>query len=345
MKFEPLPKLRPGDSVGIVSPSFVAPAVFPLEYELGMSRLREQFGLNPVPLPNATNPNATNEDKASDLIEAFTNPDIKAVITTIGGDHQIEYVHRLPPEPFRNNPKPFFGYSDNSHLCNFLFRQGVPSFYGGCIYTEYAMQGSMDEMTSRYLRLALFDGGTVALDSSPDFNDEDLFWGKPELLSKRRRYQPNSGWHWDGEHDAKGVSWGGCLESIDELLRHNAPIPSLADFENIVLFLETSEERPSDGYVMRVLRALGERGILATVQGFLMGRPKAWNFEQPLTDSEKERYTETQRQAVLKTVRRYNPTMPIVQNLDFGHTAPSICLPYGAPIEVAATRKQIACSF
>ena len=123
------------------------------------------------------------------------------------------------------SPKPFFGYSDNSHLCNFLFRLGMPSYYGGCIYTEYAMQGAMDEMTSRYLRLALFEGGTVALDSSPEFNDEDLSWGKPELLSQRRRYQPNSGWHWDGTGDVKGFSWGGCLESIDELLRHGVTTP------------------------------------------------------------------------------------------------------------------------
>jgi muramoyltetrapeptide carboxypeptidase LdcA involved in peptidoglycan recycling len=345
MKLSQLPKVRPGDSVGIVSPSFVAPAIFPMEYDLGLARLREQFGLNPVELPNVRNPQATNEDKARDLIEAFTNPAIKAVITTIGGDHQIEYVHKLPAEPFRENPKPFFGYSDNTHLCNFLFRNGIPSFYGGCIYTEYARQGAMDEMTSRYLRKALFDGGKVSLEASLEFNDEDLFWGKEENLTRRRRYQPDVGWHWDGSASARGITWGGCLESVDEFLRHGAPIPSLSEFEGLVLFLETSEEMPSAPIVRRVLRALGERGILSRAQGLLVGRPKAWCFEQPRSDEEKESYKREQREVVIATARRYNASMPIVQNLDFGHTAPSICLPYGGEIEIDSGARSIEVQF
>ena len=55
----------------------------------------------------------------NDLIQAFSDPKIKAVITTIGGDHQIEYVHKLPSEPFRNNPKPLFGYSDKRSGAHF----------------------------------------------------------------------------------------------------------------------------------------------------------------------------------------------------------------------------------
>ncbi len=334
MQFASLPKLQPGDSVGIVSPSFVAPAVFPMEYELGLSRLREQFGLNPVELPHAKDPNATHQQKMDDLIQAFSDPTIKAVITTIGGDHQIEYAHKLPPEPFRATPKPFFGYSDNTHFSNFLFLNGIPSFYGGCIYTEYAMQGAMHPMTERYARTALFERGKQALEASSDFNDEDLSWGVKENLDRPRRYQPNEGWHWDGERDARGFLWGGCLESIDEMLRHGRTMPSLSDFESIVLFFETCEEISPAYYVRRVLRALGERGILSRVQGVLVGRPKAWFFDKTYSDEVKVAYKEAQRDAVLQTVRRYNPTAPIVQNVDFGHTSPSLCLPYGGEIEI-----------
>ena len=136
--------------------------------------LFRSFGLNPIELPNATNPNASVQDKMSDLVEAFANPEIKAVITTIGGNQQVEYVHKLPSEPFRDNPKPFFGYSDNTHFANFLFRNGVPSFYGGCVYTEFAMQGSMDSLTSKYLRKALFAGGEIPLVASPEFQMFDM---------------------------------------------------------------------------------------------------------------------------------------------------------------------------
>ncbi len=341
MQFAKLPKLQPGDSVGIVSPSFVAPAVFPMEYDLGLSRLREQFGLNPIELPHVRDGNASKQDKMDDLIQAFTDPKIKAVITTIGGDHQAEYVHKLSAEPFRNNPKPFFGYSDNTHFSNFLFMNGIPSFYGGCIYTEYAMQGEMHPFTERYAKTALFSGGKQSLEASKDFNDEDLMWGVKENLERHRRYQPNEGWYWDGKRDGRGYLWGGCIESLDDILRHGRAIPSLADFEKIVLFLETCEEISPAMYVKRVLRAFGERGILSRIQGVLVGRPKAWFFDKTYSDEEKVAYKQAQRDAVLQTVRAYNPTVSVIQNMDFGHTSPSLCLPYGGEVKIEAGSRGI----
>ena len=91
-------------------------------------------------------------------------------------------------------------------------------------------------------------------------------------------HEPNEGFVWDGEEGGEGLTWGGCVESIDEMLRHGIQIPSLEEFERVVLIMETSEEIPSSGYVFRVFRALGERGILERVQGVLVGRANAWNF-------------------------------------------------------------------
>ncbi len=164
-------------------------------------------------------------------------------------------------------------------------------------------------------------------------------------MNKKRRYQKNEGWFWDGENDAEGITWGGCIESIDELLRHGSGIPSLDDFKNIVLFLETSEEIPSHDYFHRVLRALGERGILRNIKGLLMGRPKAWCFEKQNSDEEKENYKQGQREMVLKTVREYNNKIPVIQNLDFGHTSPQICLPVGRKIIIDSRKKSVMVEF
>lgn len=166
----------------------------------------------------------------------------------------------------------------------------MPAFYGGSIFTEFAMQGEMDPFTIMYLSHALFGGGLVQLTSSPTFNEIDLDWGDPALLNERRQHQGNDGWGWDGEQSATGITWGGCLESIDEILRHGAPLPTLDQFERIVLFLETSEEIPSQPYVARVLRALGERGILERVKGILIGRPKAWDWSKQLSATKRLAY-------------------------------------------------------
>lgn len=340
-----LQKLKVGDKVAVLSPSFAAPGKFPYVYELGLERIREIFGLQPVEYPTTRKLEAGTQERAHDLIAAFKNPEIKAVIASIGGDDQVTYVPHLPANPFIRNPKPFFGYSDNSHLCNFLFLNNIPSFYGACLMTQFAMQKEMDKYTVSYMWQALFGHSELELTTSAEFNEIGLDWGDKTLLETRRVYEKNHGWVWNVPHDAEGVLWGGCLESVDDMLRNNVPIPKLEQFERIVLLLETSEEIPSHHYVRRVVRALGERGILRRVQGVLIGRPKAWEFDKPFSPEVRNEYRKEQRRTIEEFVRLYNPRVPIIQNMDFGHTDPQIPMPYGGMIRISATKKKIFATF
>src|SRR3990167_4463082 len=137
-----LSKLKKGDKVAIVSPSFAAPGKWPKVYELGLKRLKEVFGLVPVEYPATKKLGASTKERAQDLIAAFEDKDIKGIISTLGGNDQVTYIKKLPKEPFVKNPKPFFGYSDNTHFANFLWLAGIPSFYGGALFTQFAEQRS-----------------------------------------------------------------------------------------------------------------------------------------------------------------------------------------------------------
>jgi muramoyltetrapeptide carboxypeptidase LdcA involved in peptidoglycan recycling len=345
MKFVKLTKLKKGDKVAILSPSFAAPGKWPHVYELGKKRLKEVFGLEPVDFPATSKLGASKEERSKDLIDAFQNKEIKAVIASLGGDDQITYIKNLPSAPFVNNPKLFFGYSDNTHFENFLWLNGIPSYYGASFFTQFAMQGRMDPYTIEYLKHAFFDEGEYELKPSNTYNDVGLGWDDPANLEKIRTYEKNDGWIWDGTQNATGITWGGCLESIDELLRHGVQIPSLEDFENIVLITETSEEIPSADYVHRVYRALGERGILKRIKGIIVGRAKAWEFDKQYSPEEKSVYRKSQREIITKTVREYNPSVPIIQNFDIGHTDPQIALPYGKPIRIGSENKKVFINF
>jgi muramoyltetrapeptide carboxypeptidase LdcA involved in peptidoglycan recycling len=345
MDFAKLTKLKKGDKVAIVSPSFAAPGKWPLVYKLGLKRLLEVFELEPMEFPATKKIGASKEDRSKDLIGAFENKEIKAVIASLGGDDQITYIKNLPTAPFINNPKPFFGFSDNTHFENFLWLHGIPSYYGGSLFTEFAMQKRMDPYTIEYLQHALFDEGEFELKPSDVYNDMGLDWNDPANLDKERIYEKNDGWFRDGTQNAEGITWGGCVESIDELLRHGVQIPSLQEFENVVLFTESSEEIPSADYVYRVYRALGERGILQRVRAVLTGRPKAWEFGKERNAEEKSAYRKSQREAITKAVRQYNSSIPIVHNIDIGHTAPQIPLPNGKRIRIDAADKKIFVDF
>ena len=345
MKFIKLKKLKENDEVAILSPSFAAPGVWPHVYELGLKRIREIFKLKPIEYPTTKKVGASKEERAADLINAFQNKNIKAVIASLGGNDQVTYIKNLPKGPFIKNPKPFFGHSDNTHFMNFLWLNKIPSFYGGTLFTQFARQNKMDDFTVKYLNTALFENKTVEIEPSKVYNDIDLDWNDPKNLTLSRVMEPNLGWIWDGNNNAKGISWGGCLESIDEMLRHEIKIPSLNDFENVILFTETSEEIPDHNYVYRVYRALGERGILTKVKGVLVGRPKAWEFSKQLNTEQKEEHRKKQREAILKTVRQYNKKIPVVQNIDFVHTDPQIPLPYGGEIKIDSKNKKIIVKF
>ena len=340
-----LPKLQKGDKVAILSPSFAAPAVWPHVYALGLERVREVFGLEPIEYPTTKKIGASGEERARDLIAAFEDPNIKAIISTLGGDDQVTYIKNIPPESFIKNLKPFFGYSDNTHLCNFLFLNGVPSYYGASLFTQFAMQGGMDAYTTEYIHRALFDNGEFEVFPSEKYNDIGLNWNDLENLNKRRTYWENEGWYWDGVQNGTGLLWGGCIESVDEMLRHGVPIPTLEQFEDIVLILESSEEIPAADYVFRIMRALGERGVLKRVKGILVGRAKAEEYDKPNTSEQKDEYRKEQREVILKTVRQYNANIPIVQNLNFGHTDPQVPMPYGGKIRVMSDTQKIFAAF
>ncbi len=338
-------KLIKGDKVAILSPSFAAPGRFPDVYKLGLQRLETIFGLVPVEYPSTAKIGASTEERSEDLIAAFENPDIKAVIAAIGGDDQVTYIKNLPAEPFKNNPKPFFGYSDNSHFCNFLFLNGVSSYYGGSLFTQFAMQGEMDDYTVKYIKHALFEEGEFELIASETYNDQGLDWDDVSLLKAKRQHWTNEGFIWNGNKKSEGILWGGCVESVDEMLRHGVLIPTLEQFENIVLMLETSEEIPSADYVFRVFRALGERGILERVQGVLVGRAKAWEFDKQNTSEQKAEYRKQQQETVLRAVRQYNAEIPVIQNMNFGHTDPQIPMPYGNKVRIDSQNKRIFAQF
>lgn len=144
----------------------------------------------------------------------------------------------------------------------------------------------------------------------------------------------------------EGRSWGGCLEILAGLLMADREIPhDLSVHDGGVLFLETSEELPSSEEVFRVLRNMGERGLLQRFSALLMGRAKTWSFERPNSPREAARYAAEQREAVLRAMGAYAPDTTIVLDVDLGHTDPQIVIPYGGVIRVDGPARRITVTY
>ena len=76
------PKPVPGDRIAVISPVAGLPGLFPRPYELGLERLRKEYGLEPVEYPSTRRMGSTPQERADDIHAAFADPAIKAVIAS-----------------------------------------------------------------------------------------------------------------------------------------------------------------------------------------------------------------------------------------------------------------------
>lgn len=340
-------KPSPGDRVAVVSAAAGLPGLFPLPFELGLERLRKEYGLEPVEYPTTRKMGATPQERADDIHAAFADPGIKAVIASIGGDDQITVLPLLDRELIRANPKPFFGMSDNTNLLMFLRNTGIVGYHGATVMCELGRPGAMHPQTADSLRAALFTSGEYELGPAERWNDINRDWADPATFDAEPETRPGAGWTWvNADRVVEGRTWGGCLEIVGWLLMADREIArDLSEYDGGVLLLETSEEMPSASEVFWTLRNMGERGLLQRFSALLMGRAKTWSFERPNGPEEADRYAADQREAVLRAMRMYAPNTTIVFDVDFGHTDPQLVIPYGGTVRVDGPARRITVTY
>lgn len=340
------PALAPGDRVAVVSPSFAAPGAFPAVHELAMRRLRDEFGLLPVEYPTTRALGSRAADRARDLMSAFGDPEIRAVLATIGGDDQLTVLAYLDADVVRADPKPFIGYSDNTNLLNWLWNLGVVSYHGGSTMVHLGRSGGLHPLSAASLRTALFSRGAVELHAVDVFCEDEQDWGDPAALAEQGPTQSSDGWRWhQPDTVVTGPSWGGNLEILHWNLAADRWIRPVADYAGCVLLLETSEEMPSADEVFRMLRNAGERGLLEQFPAVIVGRPKAANLHHAPAADERVRYRSDQHDAVLSAFEAYNPGAMLVFGVDFGHTDPQWVLPYGGDITIDGPARRITAHY
>ncbi|GAA5016612.1 S66 peptidase family protein [Kitasatospora paranensis] len=340
------PKPRPGDRVAVLSPAAGLPEIFPRPFDLGLRRLTEEFGLLPVEYPTTRRMGCTPQERAADLHAAFADPTVRAVVASIGGDDQITVLPHLDADLIRANPKPFFGYSDNTNLLAYLRELGIVGFHGGSVMVQLGRPGALHPVTADSLRAALFTPGPYELTEPVEFNDIERDWQDPAGLDTPPGMQPAPGWTWHRpDRVVEGPSWGGNLEILGWLMMADRAVAAPETYRGGVLFLETSEELPSADEVFRTLRNMGERGLLAQFPALLMGRAKAWSFGAPNGPEQREAYRTAQREAVLRVLAVYAPDTMAVFDVDLGHTDPQVVIPYGGTVRVDGPARRITVTY
>ena len=339
-------KAQPGDKVAVLSPSFAAPGVAPAVHEQALRRLAQVTGLVPVEYPTTRQVGASAQERAADLNAAFGDPEIRAVLATIGGEDQITVVPHLDADAVRADPKPFLGYSDNTNILSWLWTQGVAGFYGGSTQVHLGPGPAPDSCHEAALQAALLTGGRLAVTEPGESEDFGKDWADPAALTENGEREPTQPWTWSGpQASITGRTWGGCIEVVQWILTAGRfPVDPVA-LTGGVLLLESSEELIPAQEFGRILRSLGERGVLEAVDAVLVARPPASNFERRPDVAGRAAYRAAQRDATLQVIGRYNAQAVVCVGIPFGHTRPQWILPYGGEVTVDGAARQVWADF
>lgn len=339
-------KAEPGDRVAVLSPSWAGPGVFPDVHEIGMRVLRDELGLTPVEYPTTCLVDASPQARAADLMAAFADPTIRGVLATIGGDDQITVLPHLDPAVFLADPKPFLGYSDNTNLLNWLWNLGIVGYHGGSTMVHLARPGGTHPVSMGSLRRALFTTDTVEIEPVSQFTDVHAVWADPTTLDKPLPETAEPGWLWHNtDVVVTGPTWGGNLEILHWNLAANRWIRPVEDYAGCVLLLETSEEMPPADEVYRMLRNMGERGLLAQFPAVVVAKPQAWDVEVDQPEPVRAAFRVDQYAAVLRAVDDYNPDALVLCGPDFGHTDPQHVMPYGGRATIDGPRRRLTVTY
>lgn len=315
-------------------------------HEQSLERLRAITGLVPVEFPTTRRLGATARDRADDLNAAFADPQIRAVLATIGGEDQITVVPHLDSSLIVNDPKPFLGYSDNTNVLNWLWTNGVCGYYGGSTQVQLGPGPGVDPIHEQSLRAALLTGERLELTDPGESEDVGHDWNDPRALTEYGDREPTEPWTWAGpERAVTGRTWGGCIEVIQWILTAGRFPTDPGALSDGVLLIEASEELIPAREFGWILRALGERGILAAAGAVVVARPPTSDFElRPSADERRAKRNE-QRDTTISIVHRYNPDAVVVVGIPFGHTRPQWIVPYGGFMTVDGTTQRLLADY
>lgn len=304
------------------------------EVEIGVKRLRD-FGLNVQFMPHAMKGieyvKSHPEDRASDLLQAFSDPDIDMILCAIGGDD----TYRLLPYLFEHeelarvvSEKVFLGFSDTTINHLMLHKVGLKTFYGQSFLADVCELGTdMLPYTKQYFEELIGTGTIKEIRPSRVWYESREHFGIDQI-GKPLKSHMNQGFELlQGSPVFSGEILGGCIDTLYDIFHEDryADMPLLCskyrlfpeteEWAGRILLLETSEEKMLPEKYRKALITLKENGVFDVVEGVLAGKPMD------------EAYAEEYRKSLVDVIG--NPNLSVVYNINVGHAQPRCIIPFG----------------
>jgi muramoyltetrapeptide carboxypeptidase len=229
--------LKPGDTVGVVSP---ASAIDREHLERGVAALK-RLGFRVKVSRHALDRDSivagSDEVRARELQAFFADPEVDAIFAARGGYGAGRILPLLDFAAIARTPKVFMGFSDATFLLNALVgRAGMVCFHGPMVAMDFA-RGLGEASLDHLRRLLAGETGSFEL---------------PARVALKGGV-------------AEGEVVGGCLSMVAAAIG----TPYAPPFDGAILFLEDTGEKAYR--IDRMLVQLGQAGVLGRVAAVVFG--------------------------------------------------------------------------
>lgn len=315
-------KLKKGDEVRIIAPSRSMAILSKETINIANKRFTElrlklSFGkhVNEIDEFNSS----SIQSRVKDFHEAFSDKNVKAIITVIGGFNSNQLLKYINWDLIKNNQKIFCGYSDITVLNNAIFAKTGLVNYSGPHYSTFGQKLYFD-YTLGFFKKCLLTESPFEIKPSQKWSD-DFWWAN----QNQRNLEDNNGFLIINQGETEGTILGGNINTFN-LLQGTEYFPDITDS---VLFIE--DDAGTQPHIFdRNLQSLIHLPNFEKVKALVIGRfQKASKVSDDLLIK------------IIKTKRELD-NLPIIANVDFGHTDPKITFPIGGEAKIIAQKNIIS---
>ena len=308
----------PGDEIRIIAPSCSMAIISEQGVQQATRRL-ELLGFN-VTFGKHVNvcdlhESSSIEQRIEDLHAAFADPTVKGILTVIGGYNCNELLPYIDYELIKANPKILCGFSDITVLAAAIYAKCGFITYSGPHFSSFQMDG-LQQYQTEFFQKALMRDKPFLLEPSANWSDDAWF------LDQENRVYEETKWKVYSEGSTSGKLLGGNLCTLN-LLQGTQYMPDITD---CILFLEDDEGTNPELFA-RDLTSLLQAS--SDIKGLLIGR-----FQKVSNMTQEQLFFILDKHPMLKEV-------PVIYDVDFGHTQPIVTLPIGGTVRVDTKKMEI----
>jgi muramoyltetrapeptide carboxypeptidase len=322
-----LPRLKIGDSIGVFSPSSPITYSCPKRFNRAKEYL-ENKGFNIIE-GNLTCKydfyrSGSIRERAEELNALIRNPDIKCIMSTIGGMNSNSILPYIDYEALKRNPKIIIGYSDVTAILFAIYaKTGINTYYGPALVASFGEFPPFVDYTYEYFKELLIDEPQFPYTvKTPCFwTEESVDWetqDRPKEQKENELVTVYGG-------IVRGRLIGGNLNTMQGIWGSEY-MPEIK--EGDILFIEDALKDAAT--IERSFSLLKLNGVFDRVSGIILGKHQCFN----------DCKTGRKPYEILLEVLG-DKKLPLLAEFDCCHTHPMMTLPIGCDIELDATNKKV----